>query len=211
MKKCSRCKELKPKSEYHLNSQSSDNLRPECKECHLNSHRTPSGLGKRIYGHQKRNSKTRNHPMPNYSRVELIEWMVSQENFNKLYDAWVNSNFDKNLTPSCDRIDDYKPYTLSNITLVTWLENKTKSYHDIKSGVNRKRLKPVNQYTKDKKRLIKTHYSIAEAYREIGKPESSGSISKCCKGFIPSAYGFCWEYVKEAGSFNALADWEDTQ
>lgn len=53
--------------------------------------------------------------------------------------------------------------------------------------------KPVNQYSKDGKTLIKIWNSMNEIERQLGFDNSS--ISKCCLGKHKSAYGFRWEYA----------------
>lgn len=52
-----------------------------------------------------------------------------REKFKKLFDDYVNSNFEKMLNPSIDRIDDFKSYVFDNMQLITWEENYIKSLH----------------------------------------------------------------------------------
>ena len=80
-------------------------------------------LVRKIYATQKASSKRRGHPMPNYNVIELEEWLFDQEEFNQLYDAWVDSSYDTARIPSLDRIDSTKPYTIENIQIVSWGEN----------------------------------------------------------------------------------------
>jgi hypothetical protein len=91
-----------------------------------------------MYYNQKKNAKARNYALPNYSMVELREWVYSQPNFNELYDNWVKSGFDKNLSPSCDRLDDYKPYSFDNLQIVTWKQNLKNEWNRRKKGENAK-------------------------------------------------------------------------
>lgn len=92
--------------------------------------RTKNGLIIKIYNSQLRSSKKRNHEKPKYTLEELKKWFYKQHNFDELYINWVNSNYDKKLTPSCDRINNYKGYSFDNIRLVTWYENKNELNKD---------------------------------------------------------------------------------
>ena len=46
--------------------------------------------------------------------------------FSELYDAWVDSGYDKWVKPSCDRTDPNISYVLDNLKLMTWRENLLK-------------------------------------------------------------------------------------
>ena len=52
---------------------------------------------------------------------------------------------------------------------------------------------PINQYSLDQK-LIRSFYSVHEAYRQTGIATSS--ISKCCKGKLKTAGKYIWKYKK---------------
>lgn len=102
------------------------------------------GVIRVIYKTQRRNSTVRKMPMPTYTKEELNKWLYKND-FKKLYDRWVESGYDKNLKPSIDRLEDFKPYTFDNIKLGTWQENKNHQYEDIINGVGTggMRCKPV--------------------------------------------------------------------
>lgn len=51
--------------------------------------------------------------------------MTKEESFDKLYDDWVSSGFDKKLSPSIDRVDTSKGYTLDNMRWLTHSENSS--------------------------------------------------------------------------------------
>jgi hypothetical protein len=50
-------------------------------------------------------------------------WAREDNNFNGLYWEWVNSGYNKKLTPSIDRIDSDKGYSLDNMRWVTHSDN----------------------------------------------------------------------------------------
>jgi len=127
---------------------------------------------------------------PKYTKDELSEWMY-KNNLENIYNEWVNSNFNKDLKPSIDRLNDYVGYEFGNIRLVTWGENNLKYKEDVKNGINTKQTKAVLQFSKDGT-LIKEHYSIRSASRELNIMH--GGIMRCCKNKQSIAYGFIWKY-----------------
>ena len=153
--------------------------------------RSKIGKIRHLYTSQIHNSKVRNHSLPNYSYEELFIWITTKTNFNQLYDDWAKADFNKQLSPSCDRLDDFKPYTLNNLRMVTWKENKTKQNTDKKLGKTTG-LKPVLQLSKAGN-CMTIYFSIAEAGRQT--KIRSDSIVAVCKGHRNSAGGFHWQYA----------------
>lgn len=60
------------------------------------------------------------------SKEEFYEWSNNNKIFLILYKNWVNSNYDRKLSPSIDRITSYKGYTLDNMQWLTHSENSSK-------------------------------------------------------------------------------------
>jgi len=56
-------------------------------------------------------------------REDFYSWSLSDSAFDKLYKDWVHSNYDMKLSPSIDRLDTEKGYTLGNIRWITHSEN----------------------------------------------------------------------------------------
>jgi len=54
---------------------------------------------------------------------EFYKWAMSCEEFHRLYNAWVESDYNRKLTPSVDRIDSSKGYEIENMEWVTHSEN----------------------------------------------------------------------------------------
>jgi hypothetical protein len=79
-----------------------------------------------MYADQKKRSIKRNHPLPDYTKKQFKEWLVSQSNFERIYNDWINSNYETKLKPSVDRKESNLYYTFNNIQLMTWLENNEK-------------------------------------------------------------------------------------
>jgi hypothetical protein len=57
------------------------------------------------------------------SREEFYEWSINNPDFHRLYEEWVDSGYDRKLSPSVDRIDSSKGYETSNMEWVTHSEN----------------------------------------------------------------------------------------
>lgn len=56
-------------------------------------------------------------------RGEFYKWSKSDRDFNKLYNDWVKSDYDRKLSPSIDRIDSCDGYVLGNMRWITHSEN----------------------------------------------------------------------------------------
>lgn len=197
MKVCSKCLENKDESEFGK----ADNiygLRAECKVCKsaldLEARRTKHGLVGKIYGGQRSSSKKRGHAMPTYTRKELAEWLYSQELFHRLYDNWKRLDYQKEYVPSVDRKDDFIGYSISNIQLMTWGENKDKQNNDILNGISTSGTATnVSVVQLDKNdEVIATYRSLHEAKRQTGVNESK--ICEVAKGRRKTAGGYKWRY-----------------
>jgi len=195
MKKCSDCKTKKEFGEFNRNKSHKDGYHHICRECdkqrNLNYYRSKEGLVTKLYRHQRSSSKQRGHAMPTYSKEELREWLYSQKKFHVLYDNYKRLDYQKDYIPSVDRIDDYIGYTMANIQLVTWRENRAKACKDKKEGRNNKQNKAVEQLCKDGS-IANTYHSTREASRQTGV--DGGDISRVCSGKQKTAGGFRWRF-----------------
>ena len=131
---------------------------------------TKRGTISRSLSGQRAISKRRGHSEPTYSFEELCEWAMSKPKFHILYDNWKRLDFQTNYRPSFDRKDDSIGYTMSNIQLMTWGENKAKADADqrsgkLKNGVNPQ--KPILQFSKDME-LLGEYVSTMDGERQTG-------------------------------------------
>lgn len=211
MKKiCNKCLKELPKSNFALQKLGKDGYRASCKECVKNTYlRTKYGLVKKMLSNQRAKSKKRNHPLPSYTFDELYQWCMSQELFHTLYDTWVSSGYQTRCIPTCDRLDDYKPYTLSNIQLLSWQDNICKYSSDARLGKNTKTCRTVLCFDLQGN-FIKEYYSISEAGRAVGTGHAN--IRNVCEQkplrkrnpngtycyYTPQkCMGFIWRYKDE--------------
>lgn len=197
MKKCTTCNQEKTINDFHKDRYSVSGLTFRCKECELIRSKiykkTEDGLISVIYSNQKSNARKREMELPNYTKLELKEWLYSN-GFKLIYDSWKKSNYNTRLVPSCDRIDDYKSYTLENIRIVTWDENNRRYYSDAMSGKNTKNTKSIigiNNISGDQKRF----YSLSQASRELNINRCG--ISNNLIGKTNSSGGYSWNYENQ--------------
>ena len=189
MKKCTKCGVVKPLAVFSVkaNGKAHSWCKGCCNESVRRISRTKEGVVTKIYSAQKFKSIKRGHVPPLYTKQELKDWLFSQENFHVIHLEWVSSNYNTDLKPSVDRLDDYKPYSFDNIRLVTWKENRTKSHSDTFNGKNRKLLTGVIRSDGVK------FYSTRQAGRET--ETSHQGISSCCSGKQKTAGGYGWRYA----------------
>ncbi len=191
-KRCSGCLRKKGRSKFSANSRRKDGLNPLCVKCSKEPRKTKVNKIKQIFYTQNRTSKKRGYCAPAYTKEELIVWCMGQSIYHKLHKAWRKDGYKTELAPSCDRIDDYKPYTLDNIQLMTWEENNNKYRKDKRAGRNNKHNKRVHRYNKSMTKK-KTYHSISEASRDT--KIATSNICKCCKGEYQTAGGYVWRYA----------------
>ena len=200
MKVCKKCNIKKPMSEFSNNKSKLDLKQENCKECEkvrmIEYSRTIKGFSVKLYRNQVNRSKIRGHKPPTYSRKELTEYISTNEKFQKLYNGWVDSGYEKNLAPSFDRLDETKGYSFDNIQIVTWEFNNQKQHfarysHKVKTNLVHKR---VTQLTLDGE-YVNQFNSCAEAGRITGL--SYKNISACTLGKQKSTGGFLWVETKD--------------
>ena len=229
LKKCGKCNELKSLSEFAFSSIKKQIKASMCKACtkdynasYRKLHRekllkekreyyhTLNGLISKIYSQQRKKSIHRNHTPPQYSKEELKEWMLKQSNFKELWNNWVDSNYDTQLKPSVDRLENDKGYSFDNIELVTWEENNKRGNRDMRLGKIIHGTQPqiaVIQYSLSGE-FINSFISISEAKRHLNRPYIK--IKQACERkpiknktnvdgsqswtTYTTAGGFKWEY-----------------
>ena len=199
---CSECLSLRSLDEYYRHAGNAGGLLNKCKECvkskvkknqaHVGSgyDRTLKGLIRVLYKTQKKHQRKRGHGDIPYTKEELREWLM-KSGIEVMYKAWVDSEYDTLKRPSPDRLDSLKGYSLDNLRLVTWGENRARQTEDIKAGLGSggARCKPVGQHDITGK-LIKTYVSASEAARSRGE-----TIKHLIKTGNACKNGFYWKYI----------------
>jgi hypothetical protein len=197
-RKCKGCGAVKEVAEYYDYNKVKYG---KCKECVRNGvkrnpaeyDKTEKGVIRVIYKTQKRNRKVRGLPPPDYTKTELRQWLY-ENNFKALYDKWVTSGYTKDCKPSVDRVDTFKGYTLDNIRLVTWYDNRTFQKEDILNakGTSGARCKSIRCYDRNNN-FVAEYISLSAAKRAIGY-----SPFNSVKSGNKDKRGYYWQYITPA-------------
>lgn len=200
-KKCFKCGELKSVDCFYKHKDMSDGYLNKCKQCtrdDVRSNAAKVGMGydfsekgvfRVIYKTQKRHQKLRGHGDMPYSKEQLIDW-CKNNGFDRLFYEWKLSNHNKNLKPSVDRIDDFKGYSLGNIRLGTWMDNRKHQAEDIKNGTGTsgKMCKALIKMDLDFNEICE-YVSYSSAKRDVGY-----GLDYAIKNKKPCKSGFRWAY-----------------
>lgn len=189
MKVCTSCKKVKEIIDFHKG-------KPKCKACvksyDRERQRSFEGLPKRMLNNQKHSAKARGHTLPNYTYEELFKWLLAND-YTVMYQSWVESNYSRKLTPSCDRQDETKGYTLDNLKLTTAYQNILRHHSERQQGKTGCNSIPVKAYTKQGD-YIGRWDSITIACRQLNLP-LTGTSNIMYVLDLPkrSAYGYIWK------------------
>jgi len=197
MKICFKCQTSKKLGEFYLHKQMRSGCLNKCKDCTKDDvkknktdyGKTEKGVIRVIYKTQRSNSKKRGMDVPNYTKDELKIWLYNND-FVNLFKNWLDSGYKKDYKPSVDRIDDFKSYTLKNIQLGTWYDNKIHQYNDIINGLGTSglRTKKLLQFDNNNK-LLSEYVSYNSAKRVMGY-----SFDKKINKGTKDKNGFIWYY-----------------
>ena len=145
-KKCFVCGEVKPIDEFYVHERMSDGHLNKCKDCtreYIRNRDTRAIDTKRYRTNPQRYLKHKYYVMKcrcsgksnhrSYDGREILtfeEWLnwceETYPQFIVLWQRWVDSGWDRNLSPSIDRIDNSRGYVLGNIQWITNYENTIK-------------------------------------------------------------------------------------
>lgn len=146
MKKCINCGNEYPLSEFRPQPQTKDGYANQCRLCRNSLQRekrrltgnsitrkyekTPKGFLMREYRNMQSRvngiQKKKAHlymGLPILSRKDFYNWALFNVDFVILYCKWVDSGYDRKLTPTTDRINSNEGYVLGNMQWLTHSEN----------------------------------------------------------------------------------------
>ena len=166
---CIKCNKVLSTIHFYSAKNGKGGLKGECKACTIEYQRSFKQLPARMYRNQVEHSKYRGHPAPSYTLEEFRDWVIQQPKYTELYQAYINSEYDKNLVPSVDRIDPLKPYTFDNIQLVSFKENMERHGLDTKKAFGI----PVMVAAAVTGKIVATFISISEACKCMGMSDKS--------------------------------------
>lgn len=207
MKKCTKCKIEKELSEFNKDKKSKDGFSWTCRKC-SNISKTIYRKKNKEKLRLKQIEYMKNNPMQdinyNHSEIGVLHNLYNaiskrarekflnevdftfdefkiwcyKNNFEGLHNDWVNSNYNRNLKPSIDILDDYNSYKLKYIQLITWRENNLKYHKCAINGINQKQNKAVVQIELQNFMPIAFYHSLHEADKQTGI--SFKNISSVC-------------------------------
>lgn len=149
--------------------------------------KTPKGVLTILYSKMKeRNVKKGFGELP-FSLSELHDKFLNDTNFLVIYQKWLESNCDKASKPSFDRINPTIGYSMKNIKLMSWSENRKKADWE-KSFIY---TTPVVMLDENGE-YIREFGSTKEASQCTGLRQSG--ITACCQGKYKRTGGYLFKY-----------------
>jgi len=134
-KTCTKCYESQNISDFHKQKDNKSGLRNICKKC-CKAYGAPynkSKKGKMVRTYVNMDHRVRGMIKPHLykgleimSKEDFYQFTEQSEAFDKLYDEWVKSGYERRLSPSIDRIDSKVGYIEGNIQWITHGENSRK-------------------------------------------------------------------------------------
>ena len=193
MKLCNKCNENKDISFYYKDKTTKTGYSGSCKLCSMEKvklyYRTLNGLCDKINKEQESNRKKKNKSLPKYSRLELKNWIINNSKFKELFIIWEQSNYNKLLIPSIDRINPNIGYEFGNIQVLTWEENNNKGKYE-KKYHSHKNIQCTNIETKE----VTIYNTLREA--SLATNTNTSSISRCINGKLTKTKKYLWKRLR---------------
>ena len=92
---------------------------------------SPKGVLTNMY------DKMRNRNIVEFTLKEFHEMFLNDKKYLRIYEEWVLSGMNKSKKPSIDRISNKTGYTIRNIHMLTWGENRYKQTMERRSRKGR--------------------------------------------------------------------------
>lgn len=131
--RCSICERAKIPSKIKKKKTANPNLPPlmarrmvSCKKYEKTKNgylmRTYRNMKSRVLGILKKKAHLYDG-LPLMSKESFYAWSKQDPTFNQLFESWVNSGYNRKISPSIDRIDSHDGYTEGNIRWLTHSRN----------------------------------------------------------------------------------------
>ena len=209
IKRCKDCLKNKNLDLFYNCSSNIDGKQGRCKKCSENKrkekYRDKKERIKVIYRQQVSRCKAKWWPPPKYSKKELIERCLSNEDYHKIYENRASCWYAKDMVPSIDRLNDYETYSFDNIQVLTWEKNREKWHLDKVNWINNKTSRKVYQFNKNWK-LIWHYPSIVIAAKKTWACNST--IWECCRGKSKMSWWYYWSYSEDIMPYCLEKKWK---
>jgi len=139
-KKCIFCKKRKGLASFNKDASRLDGISNKCRICihsyqkehFAKYHTTVNGYLMHTYNNMKKRVEGRNSSHPKYwagkqilPQDAFLSWSKNHPDFLKLFKRWKMSGGDRKLSPSVNRMDSQKGYTLDNMEWITHSQNSS--------------------------------------------------------------------------------------
>jgi hypothetical protein len=138
-----------------------------------------------------------------FSKMGMAKFILNNTELSDLLkhqlDIYHSSEFHSKMVPTIDRKDYSQPFTLDNLTILSWEDKLTKwNTYTANHRINNTQLiqKEVEMLDVSGKK-IRYFKSIAEAHKFLNVRGHSGKIFKCCENELDEAYGYKWRYASK--------------
>jgi len=115
---------------FYSNTDNNDGLAYLCIECKRKEERKPESIWRKRYSDMKRRVDGKNDQHTGAvgknicSKTDFLKWCKrNKDDFMSIYRTWKESDYARKYSPSIDRVDGSKGYTLDNIRWTTVGEN----------------------------------------------------------------------------------------
>ncbi len=149
--------------------------------------KTPKGVLTNLYSKMKERNIKRGFGELPFSLKELQERFLGDDNYIKQFNIWVQNSYKKEYKPSFDRINPNRGYTIDNMQILSWGENRKKADWE-KSFLY---TTPVVMCDINEN-IVRIFESTKEACTMTGFPQST--ITMCCQGKLRSVKGYIFKY-----------------
>ena len=157
--------------------------------------KTPKGVLTVLYSKMKERNAAKGFGALPFTLAELHERYLKAPAFLELFSAWENGGCKMNDKPSFDRLNPTLGYSLENIELKTWGENRKKADWE-KTFIY---TTPVVMYDRNGAK-IREFGSTKEAVLATGITQSL--ITGCCQGKYKTAKGYIFKYRGDRFKFS---------
>ena len=150
MKQCKGiCGQTKPLTEFYKEKKGYLGYRSKCKTCFTKQafesvRKTPESflnktwltMNARVSGSGDEKQRRLYEGLEICDKGKFIKKFIKNRKFLYLHRKYVESNFEADLAPSPDRIKTDLGYTIENIRMLTWKENRNLSTRNLGGGKN---------------------------------------------------------------------------